>query len=63
MAGIEAVDVYLDTDQRSDPGLMGMFHCPRICKGKWFSFKYAKTWLARAEVLRSPLTSHSTKDT
>jgi serine/threonine-protein kinase HipA len=50
MAGIETVEVYLDTDQRPDPDLMGALHCQRSGKGELFSFKYAKTWLAREEV-------------
>src|SRR3984957_17332722 len=49
MAAIETVEVYLDADQTAEPDLMGTLHCQRSGKGELFSFKYAKTWLAREE--------------
>jgi serine/threonine-protein kinase HipA len=49
MAGMETVEVYLDADQMAGPNLMGTLHCQRSGKGELFSFKYDKTWIARAE--------------
>jgi serine/threonine-protein kinase HipA len=49
MAGIETVEVYLDADQMEVPSLMGTLHCQPSGKGELFSFKYDKSWIARAE--------------
>src|SRR6266404_5540777 len=49
MADIETVEVYLDAGQNAEPDLMGTLHCQQSAKGELFSFKYAKTWLDRAE--------------
>jgi serine/threonine-protein kinase HipA len=49
MSGMETVEVYLDADQMAGPNLMGTLHCQRSGKGELFSFKYDKTWIARAE--------------
>ena len=49
MAGIETVEVYLDADQMTEPHLMGTLHCQLSGRGELFSFRYDKTWIARAE--------------
>jgi serine/threonine-protein kinase HipA len=49
MAGIEAVEVYLDAGRTVEPGLMGTLHCQRSGRGELFSFKYAKEWLDQPE--------------
>src|ERR1039458_3916506 len=49
MAGIETVEVYLDADQMEVPSLMGTLNCQPSGKGELFSFKYDKSWIARAE--------------
>ena len=49
MAGIETVEVYVDADQMTEPHLMGTLHCQLSGRGELFSFRYDKTWIARAE--------------
>jgi serine/threonine-protein kinase HipA len=49
MRSIETVEVYLDLGRIVEPELMGTLHCQPSGKGELFSFKYAKTWLYKAE--------------